>query len=290
MVPVMLAVEVDIVDFNGSFLSRVHDIAGMNPIILVVTKNVLAFLYQVDLMNILSSSCIKRPAKSNTAQDRSNDTSNKADDAINLANDGSRIEADTGNVQLMTALIDGKFDMGGMREAVAKCIMMHEHPFSIVEEEGFNMMQKYGMSECEMVSCVTIKKDCIQIYDTEKKRLMQLLKTVNKVSFTTYLWRSSNQRIEYMLLTAHFIDSNWRLQKRVISFVHIPPPRRGVEIANSFFKCLKGWGIGNKVFTISVDNASNNDVAIRVLKDTFQEPRGCFMEDNCFMFSPGHTS
>ncbi|OMO98150.1 hypothetical protein COLO4_14109 [Corchorus olitorius] len=29
---------VDIVDFNGSFLSRVRDIAGANPIILVVTK------------------------------------------------------------------------------------------------------------------------------------------------------------------------------------------------------------------------------------------------------------
>lgn len=29
---------VDIVDFNGSFLSRVRDLVGANPIILVVTK------------------------------------------------------------------------------------------------------------------------------------------------------------------------------------------------------------------------------------------------------------
>lgn len=34
-------------DFSGSFLSRVRDIAGANPIILVVTKVILAnnFLY-----------------------------------------------------------------------------------------------------------------------------------------------------------------------------------------------------------------------------------------------------
>lgn len=30
--------QVDIVDFNGSFLARVRDLTGANPIILVVTK------------------------------------------------------------------------------------------------------------------------------------------------------------------------------------------------------------------------------------------------------------
>lgn len=30
--------QVDIIDFNGSFLARVRDFAGANPIILVVTK------------------------------------------------------------------------------------------------------------------------------------------------------------------------------------------------------------------------------------------------------------
>ncbi|KAL3529787.1 hypothetical protein ACH5RR_009109 [Cinchona calisaya] len=72
-----------------------------------------------------------------------------------------------------------------------------------------------------------------------------------------------------MVTTGHWIDSSWKLQKRVLSFVHIPPPRRGVEISDAIFKCLKEWGIENKIFTISVDNASNNDVAIRLLKDTF---------------------
>ncbi|KAL3532969.1 hypothetical protein ACH5RR_006490 [Cinchona calisaya] len=62
--------------------------------------------------------------------------------------------------------------------------------------------------------------------------------------------------------------AHW-LQKRVLSFVHIPPPRRGVEISDAIFKCIKEWGIENKIFTISVDNASNNDVAIRLLKDAF---------------------
>ena len=99
--------------------------------------------------------------------------------------------------------------------------------------------------------------------------MKSLLKSVNKISVTTDMWRSTNQKIEYMVLTGHFIDSNWRLQKRVLSFVHLPPPHRGVEIADNIYKCLKEWGIENKVYTILVDNASNNDSTIRILVDTF---------------------
>ncbi|XWS75697.1 hypothetical protein CRYUN_Cryun01aG0113900 [Craigia yunnanensis] len=159
--------------------------------------------------------------------------------------------------------------MEKMKKAAAHWILMHELPFSIMEEEGFNMMLKCGMLEWETTSRNTIKKDCMQVYEAETKKLKVLLKIVNKISLTTDLWKSSNQTIEYMVLITHFIDCNWRLQKRVISLVHIPPPRRGVEIADCIFKCLKEWEIENKVFTISVDNASSNDLAIRILKDTF---------------------
>ncbi|CAI9261935.1 unnamed protein product [Lactuca saligna] len=72
-----------------------------------------------------------------------------------------------------------------------------------------------------------------------------------------------------MVLTGHFVDSNWHLQKRVLSFIHLPPPHRGLEIADNLYKCLKDWCIENKVFTISVDNASNNDSTVRILSETF---------------------
>ncbi|WOL07518.1 zinc finger BED domain-containing protein RICESLEEPER 2-like [Canna indica] len=142
-----------------------------------------------------------------------------------------------------SALTYGRFDMMKMKAGVAHWILMHEHPLSIVEEEGFNMMQKRGMIEWE--------------------------KGVKKISLTIDLWRSTNQKIGYMVLTGHFVDANKRLQKRVLNFVHIPLPYCGVEIVDTIYNCLKEWGIENKVYTLSVDNASNNDSAIRILKDTF---------------------
>nr|KAJ0225102.1 hypothetical protein LSAT_V11C100042420 [Lactuca sativa] len=167
------------------------------------------------------------------------------------------------------ALTDGKFDMMKMRESIAHWILMHEHPFTIVEEEGFNMMQKRGMLEWENVSRVSIKKYCEKVFEIEKNKLKNLLKSISKISVTTDMWKSTNQKIEYMVLTGHFVDSNWQLQKRVLSFIHLPPPHRGLEIADNRYKCFKDWGIENKMFTISVDYASNNDSAVRILSETF---------------------
>ncbi|XP_047339847.1 zinc finger BED domain-containing protein DAYSLEEPER-like [Impatiens glandulifera] len=131
----------------------------------------------------------------------------------------------------------GKFDMEQMREAAAHWIMMNGHPFTILEEEGFNLMMKRGMPELKKISQMTCREDCMKIYEMKKKRLKKRLVCVNK---------------------------------RVLSFINILPPRGGLQISDAIFKCMKEWGIENKVFTITVDNASNNDSDIRYMKDTIQ--------------------
>uniref|UniRef100_A0A803LLV0 Transposase n=1 Tax=Chenopodium quinoa TaxID=63459 RepID=A0A803LLV0_CHEQI len=187
-----------------------------------------------------------------------------------LSSDSS---AGTPHSTFVSALHDGKFDMLKMREGIAYWIVMHEKPFSVVEEEGFNLMLKRGIPQWKNVSRHTIRNDAFKTYDVEKKKLKELLKSIDRISLTTNLWRSRPQRIEYMVITAHFVDRHWKLQKRIISFVHIPPPRKGRDIANCIFKCLKEWEIENKIFTISVDNATANDSCIEILKDTFSSTK-----------------
>ncbi|KAK4395957.1 Zinc finger BED domain-containing protein RICESLEEPER 2 [Sesamum angolense] len=126
------------------------------------------------------------------------------------------------------ALQDGKFDMEAMKESLAHWIMMHEKSFSEVEEEGFNLFCRRGMPEWRGVSRTTARTYCINVYEAEKKKLKNLLQKVNKISLTTDCWKSKNQKMEYMVITGHWIDQNWQLQKRVLNFVHIPPPRRDI--------------------------------------------------------------
>ncbi|KAL0320451.1 UNVERIFIED_CONTAM: hypothetical protein Sradi_5306600 [Sesamum radiatum] len=80
----------------------------------------------------------------------------------------------------------------------------------------------------------------------------------------------------------HWIDESWQLQKRVLNFVHIPPPRRGLEIANVIWRCLEDWGIESKIHIISVDNASANNAAIDNLKIYVKNKRRLLCDGRLF--------
>jgi len=73
-----------------------------------------------------------------------------------------------------------------------------------------------------------------------------------------------------MVVTCNFVDSDWFLQKRVLNFCNVPPPYSGVVIVDALRKCFGDWGIQDNVFTITVDNAKANDIAIRIHKDDFE--------------------
>ncbi|KAK4426469.1 Zinc finger BED domain-containing protein RICESLEEPER 2 [Sesamum alatum] len=88
--------------------------------------------------------------------------------------------------------------------------------------------------------------------------------------------------MEYMVITGHWIDQNWQLQKPVLNFVHIPPPRRGLEIADAIWCCLEYWDIQSKIHTVSVDNASANDSAIYHLKTYAQRKKKLLCEGRLF--------
>lgn len=89
-----------------------------------------------------------------------------------------------------------------------------------------------------------------------------------------------------MCLTAHYIDSEWKLQKWFLSFHVFPSPHIGVLISQEIETCLLGWGIEN-VLTLTVDNASNNDVATSTLRSKLNMRKklvldGEFLHVRCF--------
>ncbi|KAF8048902.1 hypothetical protein N665_2363s0002 [Sinapis alba] len=71
----------------------------------------------------------------------------------------------------------------------------------------------------------------------------------------------------YMVITVHFIDSSWRLKKLIIGFKHIMD-HNGQTIVSVLLECLSEWGI-DKVFCITVDNATANSSALRKFQSTF---------------------
>ncbi|PRQ44873.1 putative transcription factor/ chromatin remodeling BED-type(Zn) family [Rosa chinensis] len=114
-------------------------------------------------------------------------------------------------------------------------------------------------------TALTCKRDVMKKFVKGKNELLSLFeKFEDKICLTSDVW-SSRQKMGYMSLTAHFIDKNWSLNKRIICFKIIEYPHTGESLANHIFEELLSWRIHNKIFSISLDNATNNDVVACVL-------------------------
>ena len=110
------------------------------------------------------------------------------------------------------------FDQDISRNELAKAIMLHEYPLSIVSHYGFKKFASTLQPLFKMVSRNTIKSDILKIYELEKKKTYKMLgKLRSRIAITTDMWTSSQKR-GFMAITAHFLDDSWILQSRIIRY------------------------------------------------------------------------
>lgn len=142
--------------------------------------------------------------------------------------------------------------------AAVEMIVIDELPFSTVEKQGFRRFCAVAVPKWQIPCRKVVVKRFLSMYN-EKREILKAELSSHRISLTTDTW-TSIQNINYMVLTAHFIDSSWTMHKRVLNFCVIPN-HQGSTIGKIIEQCLHEWSIKN-VLTISVDNASANKVAL----------------------------
>jgi len=167
---------------------------------------------------------------------------------------------------LSASLKDWKFDQEKSRQELAYLIVVHSLPFSLVEYPRFRSFVN-SLNPCfEHISRTTIKSYCMGTYEKGKSELLEVLKSsTSRVSLTADLW-TSKQTLGYLCVTCHFIR-NWKLHKMVIKFGTVETPHDGRNLFNAMLKCLNEWSIKDKVFSITLDNASVNNNFVSTLRE-----------------------
>ncbi|KAK9045232.1 hypothetical protein V6N11_059119 [Hibiscus sabdariffa] len=125
----------------------------------------------------------------------------------------------------------------------------------------------------DMPSRNTVKKDILDMFEKEKeKTLSKLEANEGRIAITTDMWTADHQNRGYMAVTAHYIDDEWTLQKRIIRFEYVPTPHTSDVITECLMKCFLDWNIDRKLTAITVDNCSVNDGVVELLVDRL-DPR-----------------
>ena len=167
----------------------------------------------------------------------------------------------------VTGVCNFVYSKSHMRNGLALYVAAAEQPFTFGDDIRFeHFVQTCLQPAFSKVSRNTTRGDCLKAFINGRKKLItEIAKLDSTISFTSDLW-SGNNNLGYIVVTAHYIDASWILQKRIIAFRLMEFPHN----ANNIFQCINGvfreFDIVDKVFSITFDNHTANTAAIEYLK------------------------
>lgn len=151
-----------------------------------------------------------------------------------------------------------------IRGALVEMIIRDELPFSFVENAGFRNFCQLMRPGFTVPSRTTLRRDIFdKVFPHLQKSISaiisQALSSGCVFSTTTDIWTASHMKKAFMVVTLHFIDSEWNLRHLMISFDEVPIPHSGANIAVMYSKALEDFKIPTtQVLAVTMDNASNN--------------------------------
>ncbi|KAJ3695656.1 hypothetical protein LUZ60_001033 [Juncus effusus] len=156
------------------------------------------------------------------------------------------------------------FDQETSRFDLAMMVIKHGYRFSIVEDLGFRDFVSRLQPGFQIPDFDSVRSDCMKIHQSNRSNLKtDLMKLDSRVSLLMDSWQSAVLKAgtEYLSLTCHFVDKDWKLKKKILNFVPLESDFTGTEITSVILEKLHEWGIDKKVLSVMLDNCYFSDEA-----------------------------
>ncbi|KNA20951.1 hypothetical protein SOVF_047630 [Spinacia oleracea] len=141
----------------------------------------------------------------------------------------------------------------GVRRDLAKAIILHDYPLSMVDHMGFRELFN---SVYSLVSQNTLKNDISKIHEFNRGISMRLFnETKSRIAITVDKWISCDQTKRYIAITGQIINNDWKVQRRMMRFVNVPCAYTNESVAKLTAECLFDWDVASKISTIAIDYA-----------------------------------
>lgn len=207
------------------------------------------------------------------------DQEQKKDEVLNLVN--IRFEQDQLKEDSIS-YVNNNFDQRRSRFDLARMIILHGYPLSMVEHVGFKVFVRNLQPLFELVSSDRVESDCMEIFIREKQKVNEVLdKLPGKICLSADMWGTLDNG-EYLCLTANYIDESWRLNKKILNFIMVDPSHTEDMHSEVIMTCLMDWDIDRKLFSMTTDNCSNYDNIVTRIRDRLCQNRFLCREGQLF--------
>lgn len=175
-----------------------------------------------------------------------------------------------------------KFDQERSRMDLAKMIILHGYPLAMVDHIGFKVFVKNLQPMFDIATNSSLELDCITIYEKEKKKVYGTIgKLSGRISVAVDLWNSP-ENARYLCLTAHYIDEEWKLQKKILNFIMIDAAHTEDIHSEVVIKCLMDWDIERRLFSMTFGDLFTSDDIVSRIKDHLSQNRPLLSDGKLF--------
>ncbi|XP_034599480.1 zinc finger BED domain-containing protein RICESLEEPER 1-like [Setaria viridis] len=182
--------------------------------------------------------------------------------------------------------ISRKFDQEASYQELTKMIISHGYPLSIVEHEEMRRFAKSLNPAFNMASSIDIEEYSTLLFQKEKTDLKEKIALLShRVSLSASVWapHGAEASVKYLCLPVHFIDSEWKLQRKIIKFGVFWSSPTSIERMihfkeacvldsdsgpfNVIQEALRDWNLDQKHFSLTSVNAIRRDEGTSKLMD-----------------------
>ncbi|XP_027187264.2 zinc finger BED domain-containing protein RICESLEEPER 1-like, partial [Cicer arietinum] len=173
----------------------------------------------------------------------------------------------------MINYVSGKFDQERSQLDLARMIILHGYPVTVVEQVGFKVFVKNLQPLFEFLPNSGIEISCLEIYRREKEKVYEMInKLCGRINLSIEMWYST-ENSSYLCLSAHYIDEEWKMRKKILNFLTLDSSYTEDLLPEVIIKCLDEWDIDCKLFALTLDDCSvDDDITLRI-KERVSEKR-----------------
>ncbi|BAH93016.1 zinc finger BED domain-containing protein RICESLEEPER 1 [Oryza sativa Japonica Group] len=183
-----------------------------------------------------------------------------------------------------TGYANAAFDQERSCSYLAKMIILHDYPLHIVQQPAFTTFIDSLQPRFRVVDVETMEWEVYAVYQKEKENLMQAFNTMpGRISLAIGLWTTS-QTLGYVSLAGQFIDSEWKMHRRMLNFMMVSSPHSENALSEAISTSLSDWNMKDKLFTITLDNdCSSHDIYSANLRDYLSNKNNLMLKGQLFV-------
>ncbi|CAO2165063.1 unnamed protein product [Urochloa humidicola] len=171
---------------------------------------------------------------------------------------------------------------------LAKMIILHDYPLHIVQQPTFLSFIEGLQPRFEVVNTDAMEAEVYAIYMKERDNILKEVGNISgRINLATGWWTTS-QTLGYVSIAGQFIDSEWKLHRRMLNFMMAPWPCSENAVSEAISRSLPQWNMTDKLFTITGDyEPSSHDIySVNLRDELFKRNipmlRGQFLVVRCY--------